>query len=106
MRSTTAQVVVDVFKSLFARHGIPQQARSGTGPPFLSREFAAFATSYGFYHATSSPHFVQSNGEVERMIRTVKDLPRKAKDPYLALLSYRDTLGLTGFSPAQLLMGK
>lgn len=55
---------------------------------------------------TSSPHFAQSNGEAERMIRTVKDLFRKADDPHLALLSYRDTPGVNGFSPAQLLMGR
>ncbi|XP_064462835.1 uncharacterized protein K02A2.6-like [Ornithodoros turicata] len=106
LRSTTAQIVIGVRKSLFARHGIPQQVRSDNGPPFSSRDFAAFALSYGFDHVTSSPHYAQSNGEVERMIRTVKDLLRKAKDPHLALLNYRDTSGVTGFSPAQLLMGR
>ncbi|XP_037509635.1 uncharacterized protein LOC119386393 [Rhipicephalus sanguineus] len=40
------------------------------------------------------------------MVRTVKDLFRKSKDPHLALLSYRDTPGVDGFSPAQLLMGR
>lgn len=54
---------------------------------------------------TSSLHFAQWNGEAEGIIRAVKDLLRKAKDSYLAL-SYRDTPGLTGFSPVQLLMGR
>nr|XP_050024626.1 uncharacterized protein LOC126519058 [Dermacentor andersoni] len=40
------------------------------------------------------------------MVRTIKDLFRKSKDPHLALLSYRDTPGVNGFSPAQLLMGR
>ncbi|XP_054926179.1 uncharacterized protein [Dermacentor andersoni] len=40
------------------------------------------------------------------MVRTIKDLFRKSKDPHLALLSYRDTPGVDGFSPAQLLMGR
>ncbi|XP_065300428.1 uncharacterized protein [Dermacentor albipictus] len=40
------------------------------------------------------------------MVRTMKDLFRKAKDPYLTLLSYRDTPGVDGFSPAQLLRGR
>ncbi|XP_040359814.1 uncharacterized protein K02A2.6-like [Ixodes scapularis] len=106
LRSTTAQVVIDVIKSIFARHGIPQRVRSDNGPPFSSREFTYFAKSYGFDHMTSSPHFAQSKGEAERMIRTVKDLFRKADDPHLALLSYRDTPGVNGFSPAQLLMGR
>lgn len=40
------------------------------------------------------------------MVRTVKNLLEKSDDPYLALLSYRDTPGPSGFSPAQLLMGR
>ncbi|XP_037515525.1 uncharacterized protein K02A2.6-like [Rhipicephalus sanguineus] len=106
LRSTTARAVIDALKSIFARHGIPQDVRSDNGPPFSSQEFAAFAASYGFNRATSSPHYAQSNGEVETMVRTVKDLFRKSKDPHLALLSYRETPGVDGFSPAQLLMGR
>ncbi|XP_037520544.1 uncharacterized protein K02A2.6-like [Rhipicephalus sanguineus] len=106
LRSTTARAVIDALKSIFARHGIPQDVRSDNGPSFSSQEFAAFAASYGFNHATSSPHYAQSNGEAERMVRTVKDLFRKSKDPHLPLLSYRDTPGVDGFSPAQLLMGR
>nr|XP_050038416.2 uncharacterized protein LOC126535656 [Dermacentor andersoni] len=106
LRSTTAQAVIDALKSIFARHGIPQEGRSDNGPPFSSQEFAAFAASYGFNHRTSSPHYAQSNGEAERMVRTIKDLFRNSKDPYLALLRYRDTPGVNGFSPAQLLMGR
>ncbi|KAM7298633.1 uncharacterized protein ISCGN_019211 [Ixodes scapularis] len=106
LRSTRAQVVIDVIKSIFARHGIPQRLRSDNGPPFFSREFTYFAKSYGFDHVTSSPHFAQSNGGAERMIRTIKYLFRKADDPNLALLSYRDTPGLNDISPAQFLMGR
>ncbi|XP_064475658.1 uncharacterized protein LOC135389551 [Ornithodoros turicata] len=84
----------------------PEQVHSDNGPQFSSRDFAAFALSYGFDHVTSSPHYAQSNGEVKRMIRTVKGLLRKAKDPHLALMNYRDTPGVAGFSPAQLLMGR
>ncbi|XP_037279907.2 uncharacterized protein LOC119172865 [Rhipicephalus microplus] len=101
-----AQAVIDVLKSIFARHGIPREVRSDNGPLFSSREFAALAASYGFDHVTSSPHYAQSNGEAERMVRTIKELFRKATDPHLALLSYRDTPGVDGFSPAQLLMGR
>nr|XP_054933949.1 uncharacterized protein LOC126543435 [Dermacentor andersoni] len=38
------------------------------------------------------------------MVRTIKELFAKADDPFLAVLSYRDTAGVTGFSPAQLLL--
>ncbi|XP_037502386.1 uncharacterized protein K02A2.6-like [Rhipicephalus sanguineus] len=67
LRSTTARAVIDALKSIFAHHGIPQDIRSDNGPPFSSQEYVAFATSYGFNHATSSPHYARSNGEAERM---------------------------------------
>ncbi|XP_037515415.1 uncharacterized protein LOC119391838 [Rhipicephalus sanguineus] len=70
LRSTTARAVIDALKSVFARHGIPQDVRSDNGPPFSLQEFAAFAASYGFNHATSSPHYAQSNGEAERMLHS------------------------------------
>lgn len=105
LRSTTAQAVINALKSIFARHGILQEVRSDNSPPFSSQEFASFAASYGFKHETSSPYYAQSNGEAETMVCTVKDLFCKLSDPHLALLSYWDTPGVDGFSPAQLLMG-
>ena len=67
---TTA--VVKYMKSIFARHGIPQEIVSDNGPQYSSREFAQFAKQYGFVHNTSSPKYPQSNGETERGVRTIK----------------------------------
>ena len=107
LSSTTAPSVVSALKSTFARFGIPQSLRSDNGPQFNSNEMASFASSYGFAHDTSSPHYSQSNGQVERAVRTVKLLLKKADDPYLALLNYRSTpLSWCGHSPAELLMGR
>lgn len=103
--STTSLAVINTVKSCFAQHGIPDVVRTDNGPRFSSNEIAKFAQMYGFCHETSSPRYPQSNGEAERMVRTVKSLLEKSDDPYLALLSYRDTPGPSGFSPAQLLMG-
>nr|XP_050043744.1 uncharacterized protein K02A2.6-like [Dermacentor andersoni] len=36
LRSTAAQAVIDALKSIFARHGTPQEVRSDNGPPFSS----------------------------------------------------------------------
>lgn len=40
------------------------------------------------------------------MVRTVKDIFIKATDPFLALLTYRNNPGVSGYTPAQLLMGR
>ena len=59
-------------------------------------------------HDTSSPKFASSNGEVERAVQTVKSALIKAidnkRDPYLALLEYRNTpMDNDTGSPADLL---
>ena len=55
---------------------------------------------------TSSPKMAQSNGLTERHVDTIKDMLKKADDPFLALLAYRTTPLHYGFSPAELLMGR
>jgi hypothetical protein len=81
------------------------------GPQFSSEEFHQFSVTWEFEHKTSSPHFPQSNGKVENAVKTAKSLMKKAKedrkDPYLALLDWRNTPseGL-GSSPAQRLLGR
>ena len=59
-----------------------------------------------FEHITSSPYFLQSNGEAERAVRTIKRLLNKKGDPYLALPAYRITPLEIGYSPLQLLMSR
>lgn len=77
--------MIQHLKSQFARYGIPNEAMSDNGPQFAIAEFRKFAQDYEFRHLTSRPHFPQSNGQVERMIQTIKHLLEKAKDPYLAI---------------------
>lgn len=106
-KDTTAGKLVKACKSAFARHGVPRIVRSDNGPPYNSKSFAEFAKNYGFEHTTSSPRFPQSNGFVERMVKTVKNIIKKSDDMYQGLLVYRSTL-LSGFkfSPAELLFGR
>ncbi|MCY3930012.1 MAG: RNase H-like domain-containing protein, partial [Acidobacteria bacterium] len=102
-RPTSGEVIMHT-KSIFARHGIPETVISDNGPQFSSKEFSQFADKYCFVHVTSSPYFPQSNGEAERAVQTIKQLLKKAEDPYVALLAYRNTPLHLGYSPAQLLM--
>ncbi|KAL9985366.1 hypothetical protein ACROYT_G007760 [Oculina patagonica] len=105
-KTTKSSEVIRALKSIFARHGTPEQVQSDNGPQFDSAEFSYFAKEWGFKHTTSSPRFPQSNGEVERGVRTVKNLLTKEKDPAKGLLAYRSTPLACKFTPAQLLMGR
>ena len=106
LATLTAGEIITHLKSIFVRHGIPEQVISDNGPQFASMEFVKFKQDYGFNHLTSSPHFPQSNGEAEPVVKTVKSLLEKEEDPYVALLVYCTTLLQIGFSPAELLMSR
>ena len=106
LNNTTSLGTISRVKDVFARWGIPQTVVSDNGPQFSSQEFAKFATSYGFTHVTTSPHFPQANGAVERAVQTAKSIIRQ-DDPHLGLMVYRSTpCATTGFSPAELIMGR
>ena len=80
---------------------------SDNGPQFDAQAFDDFAKSYNFEHTTSSPEYPQSNGLVERTVKTVKRLIKESKDPYMALMTYRSTpFPWCQKSPAELLMGR
>ena len=107
LTSTTSKSVISSLKSIFSRHGIPSVLMSDNGPQFDSSDMKEFANTYGFNHITSSPHYPQSNGLVERTVKTIKALLRHTNDPCLALLSYRSTpLPWCNFSPSELSMGR
>jgi len=90
----------------FARHGIPEVVVSDNSPQFASQSYNKFAEEYGFQHVISSPYHTEGNGEEERGVQIVKNLLKKAKDPYLALLAYHSTPLEVGISPSQLLMSR
>ena len=106
MRDKTAGTIVTHMKSIFARHGIPEELISDN-MPYNSREFKEFANDWGFTVTTSSPTYPQSNGLSEKAVQTVKRILKKTGDPYIGLLEYRNT-PVTGmsYSPAQLLMSR
>ena len=66
LSATTSQDVINQMKSIFARHGIPNEVVSDNGPQFSSKVFHSFAGEYGFVHTTSSPstlkEMVKPNG--------------------------------------------
>ena len=100
-----APSVIRATKKIFSRHGIPKSVFSDNGPQFVANEYKQFAKTWDFDHTdTSSPHFPQSNGLVERTIQTVKRTLKKAhesgQDVYLALLALNTTPSPDGKSAA------
>ena len=106
LRATTSAAIINALKSIFGRHGIPSTLVTDNGPQFNCSTLQQFSSQYRFHHVTSSPRYPQSNGLVERAVRTVKGLLKGSADPHLALLSYRATaLAWCSLSPAELLFG-
>ena len=119
LRQNTVTCVINNFKKIFERFGIPDEVVSDNGLQcsntrnLYSRnhEFKKFAEEWGFRHTTSSPECPQSNGAAERAVQTAKRILKKAsadnKDPFEGLLKYRNTpFEDTGVSPVQLLMSR
>ena len=110
LENKIASNVIIHLKSNFARHGIPEEMMSDN-MPFASQEFTNFGRDWSIKLTTSSPNFPQSNGQNERAVQTLKRILKKAdcegRDPYVALLEYRNTpVAGALFSPAQMLMSR
>ena len=107
----TAKMVIRKLRVHFSRYGQPEVLISDNGPQFVSSEFEQFASSWNFTHRTSSPNHQQANGRAEAAVKICKRLLMKAadddRDPYMALLAYRNTIqeGLLT-SPAQRFLGR
>jgi hypothetical protein len=107
---TKSYTVIRKLQTHFARNGICDVLHSDNGPQFSSTEFADFAKSWHFTHATSSPLHSQGNCLAERSVGIAKKLMKKARDSnqniYVVLLEYRNTPLNSGYSPAQLLLNR
>ncbi|GFS23914.1 Pol polyprotein [Elysia marginata] len=110
-KTMTSKETIDYLESAFAIHVIPKIVISDNARQFTSFEFENFLKQWEFKHVTSSPHFPQSNGFIERTVQTVKNCLKKAKakkeNPQLALLSLRTTpIDNILPSPAELLFNR
>ena len=68
LTTTSSSSIITDLNSIFARYGIPEIMISDNGPQYVSWEIKQFARQYGFNHITSSPHYLQSNGQAERAV--------------------------------------
>ena len=108
--STHYSKTITHLRELFTAEGIPAVVMSDNGPPFNGEEFRQFACDFDFMHTTSSPHFHQSNGFIEAMVKKVKHAYKKTdRSPNAqarALLQLCDTPIMADLpSPAEILHG-
>ena len=99
------------LRELFAAEGMPAIIMSDNRPPFNGDEFRQFSCDFDFIHTTSSPHFHQSNGFIESMVKKVKNAYKKMDGSpnaqAKALLQLRDTpITADLLSPAEILHGR
>ncbi len=110
-KNTRSKQVIDFLEALFSTHGTCSILVSDNGPQYSSAEFRRFTESWDIKHVTSSPHYPQSNGFIERMVGVVKNILRKATGSntniHKALLAYRSCpLSPDNKSPAELMFGR
>ena len=72
IHSKTHNSLIQCLQDLFSQFGMPLCFLSDNGPPFSSEPFSSFLTSLGIEYITSSPLYPQSNGFIERQIKTIK----------------------------------
>ena len=115
VRSTKTETVVRKLTDLFTTMGKVKTIISDNGPQFISEEFKNFCDEWGVLHRRVIPYHPQSNGEIERLFRTVMKIIKIAhaqqKDWKLPLqkflMAYRNMPHrMTGVSPARLIFGR
>ena len=109
--NSTTGAVKKELRDIFTEFGVPFILRSDNGPCYASEEFKFFLQEFRIDHLTSSPHYPQSNGLAESMVKIAKKHIEKAileDRPWNEfLLQYRMTpLSAELPSPAEILFGR
>lgn len=112
LKSTTSSKIIESLDKMFITHGLPISIKSDNAPNFKSEEFEDYLRVQGIEHSTSTPYWAPSNGEVERMNRTIlkaiKTLQAEKgnwkKHLNEFIFAYRTTPNsVTGVSPAEMM---
>jgi hypothetical protein len=108
---TTSRTVILALRGIFSDWGTPETIVSDNGPQFNAKEFKQFCLGRGINPVNSSPLHPSGNGQVERVIGTVKTMIKRSiqgnTDWYEGLTALRNTPIDGGMlSPARLLQGR
>ena len=113
-KDTTAPHLIESLRDQLCRTAVPDLLWSDGGPQFTSSKLSSFLTTWGVTHQISSPHYLQSNGKAEAMVKSMKKLISSAwtgcyvdwEKLCCSLLQYCNTPSRKdGLSPAQKLFG-
>ena len=109
--NSTSSAIIKELDSIFSEYGKPYLFHSDNGPCYTCAEFKIFLDEWKIAHQTSSPHYPQSNGLAESMVKVSKHLIDKATLQGLTwnrlLLDYRCTpISSSIPSPAEILFGR
>ena len=72
--NSTTGAVKKELRDIFTEFGTPFILRSDNGPCYASEEFKFYLQELRIDHLTSSPHYPQSNGLAESMVKVAKKL--------------------------------
>ena len=78
--NSTSSAVIKELGMIFSEFGKPQIFRSDNGPCYSSQEFKFFMQNWLIEHRTSSPHYPQSNGLAESMVKVMNDRISKQRE--------------------------
>jgi transposase InsO family protein len=110
LRDESADSVITALNQIFQKFGLVESIYSDNGPCFKADKFSRFCQELEIAHQTSSPHYHQSMGRVERAIQTVKQILKKAKSTLAitrGLNTYHDTpISDVLPTPAELFFGR
>ncbi|CAK1604431.1 unnamed protein product [Parnassius mnemosyne] len=119
LTSTNSEAIITKLCEIFSRFGLVKTIVSDNATNFCSDEINNFFVSNGIQHLTIAPYHPQSNGQAENSVKTVKrgikliieenglnnQIISKKINKFL--FDYRNSRHCTtGFSPAQLMLGR
>ena len=87
--STTADVISNAFlNSWFSRFGVPLYIITDRGSQFESELFECLGKIIGFCRLKTTAYHLQSNVQIERFHRTIKEALKSAKSDWLRALPF------------------
>lgn len=111
--NTKADKLIEKFRSIFARHGLPNHMVTDNGPQFASEAFGKYLKRLGIKHTFSPPYHPATNEAAENFVGILKDKVKKIikggrtlEDAInIFLFDYRSVKhSTTGKSPAFLML--